>query len=118
MAETLQSKPKNPTWPRAEAVIGISCAVLVLLYAFQRLGTSVLGHLFAPIILLWFLAIFCVGVFNIATWYPGARYMPLFQCLFPALVPRHLLRGRLQHRHLVPWCAPTPFSTCKLCIPA
>ena len=56
----------------AEAVIGISCAVLVLLYTFQRLGTSILGHLFAPIILLWFLAIFCVGVFNIVTWYPGA----------------------------------------------
>ena len=56
--------------------MGISCAVLVLLYAFQRLGTSILGHLFAPIILLWFLAIFCVGVFNIATWNPGARVAP------------------------------------------
>ena len=56
---------------RAEAVIGISCAVLVTLYAFQRLGTSRLGILFAPVILLWFAAIFCVGIYNIVTWRPG-----------------------------------------------
>ena len=57
---------------RADAVIGISCAVLVLLYTFQRLGTSRLGILFAPVILLWFFSIFCVGIYNIITWRPGA----------------------------------------------
>lgn len=55
----------------ADAVIGISCAVLVLLYFFQRLGTSKLGHFFAPMILLWFFSNFCIGIYNIVTWRPG-----------------------------------------------
>ena len=57
----------------ADAVIGISCAVLVLLYVFQRLGTSKLGVVFAPVILLWFFSNFCIGIYNIVVWYPGVH---------------------------------------------
>ena len=52
-------------------MIGISCAILVLLFTFQRLGTSKLGHCFAPVILLWFFANFCIGIYNIVKWRPG-----------------------------------------------
>lgn len=70
----------------ADAVIGISCAVLVLLYIFQRLGTSKLGVAFAPVILLWFFSNFCVGIYNIVTWYPGAPSpSPSSYQLHPAL---------------------------------
>lgn len=61
----------NAALSAAAGVIGISCAVLVLLFFFQRLGTSKLGHMFAPIILLWFLANFCIGIYNIVRWHPG-----------------------------------------------
>ncbi|BDA46994.1 Potassium transporter 5 [Coccomyxa sp. Obi] len=64
------------------AVMGISCAVLVLLYVFQRLGTSKLGVAFAPVILLWFFSNFCVGIYNIVTWYPA---------IFKALSPHYLI---------------------------
>ncbi len=58
----------------AAGVIGVSCAILILLFVFQRLGTSKLGHLFAPIILLWFFANFCIGIYNIIVWHPGAFF--------------------------------------------
>ncbi|EIE21883.1 potassium transporter [Coccomyxa subellipsoidea C-169] len=64
------------------AVIGISCAVLVLLYVFQRLGTSKLGVVFAPVILLWFFSNFCIGIYNIVVWYPG---------IFKALSPHYMI---------------------------
>lgn len=56
----------------------MSCAILILLFVFQRLGTSKLGHLFAPVILLWFFANFCIGIYNIVIWHPG--------------MPSHLMR--------------------------
>ena len=70
-------------------MIGVSCAILILLFFFQRLGTSKLGHCFAPIIILWFFANFCVGIYNIVTWHPGestfspgavSAYSPLMHC--------------------------------------
>jgi hypothetical protein len=64
----------------AGAVIGISCAVVVLLYFFQRLGTSKLGHFFAPVILVWFFANFCIGIYNIVVWYPGMCACPTKPC--------------------------------------
>ncbi|KAK9918504.1 hypothetical protein WJX75_004557 [Coccomyxa subellipsoidea] len=64
------------------AVIGISCAVLVLLYVFQRLGTSKLGVVFAPVILLWFFSNFCIGIYNIVVWYPA---------IFKALSPHYMI---------------------------
>lgn len=55
----------------AAGVIGISCAILILLFIFQRLGTSKLGHCFAPVIILWFVANFIIGIYNIVKWHPG-----------------------------------------------
>ena len=52
----------------------MSCAILILLFVFQRLGTSKLGHLFAPVILLWFFANFCIGIYNIIVWHPGMPF--------------------------------------------
>ena len=58
----------NPIYPcRAGAVVGISCAVLVLIFDFQRLGTSKIGFSYAPILLLWFTCNAAVGCYNIAT---------------------------------------------------
>ncbi|KAM3395916.1 hypothetical protein P3S68_004922 [Capsicum galapagoense] len=49
----------------AEGVIWISIAILVLLFAAQRLGTDKVGCIFGPIICLWFALI---GVLASTTW--------------------------------------------------
>jgi KUP system potassium uptake protein len=51
--------------------VGVTCAILVLLFAFQRFGTSKVGFAFAPIVLLWFAANVMVNLYNIIVYYPG-----------------------------------------------
>lgn len=55
----------------AGAVVGISCAVLILIFMFQRLGTSRIGFSYAPILLLWFTCNAAIGCYNIAAKYPA-----------------------------------------------
>lgn len=50
----------------ADAVAGISCAILLALFSIQRFGTSRLGMAFSPVLLLWFLGNAAIGVYNIA----------------------------------------------------
>jgi KUP system potassium uptake protein len=47
-------------------VVPISAAILVVLFMIQKHGTAVVGMLFGPICVVWFLAIGAVGVWNIA----------------------------------------------------
>ena len=69
-------------------VLPLTVLVLVGLFALQRLGTAVVGALFGPVCLLWFLALGAVGIWNI--WLnPG---------VLAALDPRHALRLRHQPR--------------------
>jgi KUP system potassium uptake protein len=46
-------------------VVPVAVVVLVLLFLFQRHGTAVVGKLFGPICLLWFLALGSIGIVNI-----------------------------------------------------
>jgi KUP system potassium uptake protein len=48
------------------AIIGISCAVLVVLFAVQPFGTSKVASSFAPIVIIWLLFNFCTGIYNLA----------------------------------------------------
>ena len=50
--------------------MGVSAAILFLLFLGQRLGASKIGFLFSPILILWFIVNSAVGVYNIA------KYMP------------------------------------------
>jgi len=52
-------------------VVGISCAVLVVLYVFQWVGTNHLGWLFSPIVVAWLLFNTIIGIYNIVHWHPG-----------------------------------------------
>jgi KUP system potassium uptake protein len=51
-------------------VVPIAVIVIVALFAFQSRGTAVVGRLFGPVTLAWFLAIGAAGVYGIAQ-YPG-----------------------------------------------
>ncbi|OVA17336.1 potassium transporter [Macleaya cordata] len=49
----------------SDAVVGISVAILILLFSAQRFGTDKVGSAFAPIILLWFTFISGIGLYNL-----------------------------------------------------
>ncbi|PSR74851.1 potassium transporter-domain-containing protein [Coniella lustricola] len=47
-------------------IIGVSCAILVILFALQPFGTSKLGTGFAPIVVVWLLFNLVSGIYNLA----------------------------------------------------
>ena len=50
----------------ADAIAGVSCAVLLALFFVQRFGTGRLGTAFSPVLILWFLSNGAIGIYNIA----------------------------------------------------
>ncbi len=46
-------------------VIPITCVILFLLFSFQKYGTSKIGVVFGPVMLLWFLTLAILGLVNI-----------------------------------------------------
>ncbi|MDZ4098095.1 MAG: KUP/HAK/KT family potassium transporter, partial [Methylophilaceae bacterium] len=48
-----------------EYIIPISIGILVVLFSFQRYGTSTVGTLFGPVIMIWFTVLGVVGIANI-----------------------------------------------------
>lgn len=50
----------------ADAIAGISCAVLLALFLVQRYGTGRIGTAFSPVLILWFLSNAAIGIYNIA----------------------------------------------------
>jgi len=53
-----------------DVVAGISVAVLIVLFLVQRFGTDHVSYAFSPFILLWFLFIAGIGVFNLFKYDP------------------------------------------------
>jgi KUP system potassium uptake protein len=49
------------------AVIPITVVIIIVLFLFQRLGTSAVGRLFGPVMAVWFLVLAGMGVRGIAT---------------------------------------------------
>jgi KUP system potassium uptake protein len=41
--------------------VGITCAILVVLFAFQRFGTQKISFIFSPVVMLWLLANCMIG---------------------------------------------------------
>ncbi|GFY88073.1 high affinity K+ transporter 5 [Actinidia rufa] len=48
-----------------DAVVGVSVAILIILFSIQRFGTDNVGYSFAPIIVLWFSFISGIGLYNL-----------------------------------------------------
>lgn len=48
-----------------DAVVGISIAILVILFSAQRFGSDRVGYTFAPIIVVWFTFIGGIGFYNL-----------------------------------------------------
>jgi KUP system potassium uptake protein len=58
---------KIPNFPQA-AVTGISEAILILLFLIQPFGTTKIAVFFAPIVTIWLLFNFSIGLYNIITY--------------------------------------------------
>ncbi|TVY78242.1 Potassium transporter [Lachnellula suecica] len=47
-------------------IIGVTCTILVLLFAIQPFGTHKIASTFAPIVMIWLLFNMCCGIYNLA----------------------------------------------------
>ncbi|KAF4973878.1 hypothetical protein FZEAL_9167 [Fusarium zealandicum] len=47
------------------AIVGITCAILILLFLLQPIGTSKIGTSFAPIVVVWLLYNLSIGIYNL-----------------------------------------------------
>ena len=56
---------KEPLGLEQPAAVGITAAILVGLFAFQRFGTERVGQVFGPVMILWFTTLATLGVWNI-----------------------------------------------------
>src|SRR6516162_11702845 len=53
--------------PRLEpAVVPLTCAILVALFAVQRLGTGSIGKVFGPVMVVWFTTLAALGLYHLA----------------------------------------------------
>ena len=83
-------------------VVPIAAGILVALFLFQRRGTQRIGAIFGPVMLVWFITIFALGVAGIAR-YPGALL---------ALNPIHIARFFAHHGPAGIWI----FGAIVLCV--
>lgn len=74
----------------ADAVIPITCFILVCLFALQHYGTHRVGFLFAPIVLAWLLCISTLGLYNIFKWNPH-----VYKALSPYYMFKFLKKTRI-----------------------
>ncbi|CEQ41632.1 SPOSA6832_03369 [Sporobolomyces salmonicolor] len=70
-----------------KSVVGISCAILVLLFLLQMVGTKRVGNVFAPIIFIWLGTIGISGIINV-THHPGIFRGGLASSLLTLLTQR------------------------------
>ncbi|KAF3641281.1 Potassium transporter 4 [Capsicum annuum] len=51
-------------------VLVLSCLIMIGLFALQHFGTHRVGFLFAPVVIIWLITIFGIGLYNIIFWNP------------------------------------------------
>lgn len=61
-------------------VLLLACVILVGLFALQHFGTHRVAFIFAPVVIIWLLSIFCIGLYNTIHWNPKIvrAFSPLF----------------------------------------
>ncbi|XP_047330306.1 potassium transporter 10-like [Impatiens glandulifera] len=71
-----------------DVVITVAVVILVALFSMQHYGTDKVGWLFAPIVLVWFISIGGIGIYNI--WKYGSSVLRAFS---PVYIYRYFKRG-------------------------
>ena len=67
----------------------VSAAILVLLIPLQQFGTHHIGFMFSSILLIWFISIPCVGVYNILAHFPA-----VFKAISPHYIFEYFIRNQ------------------------
>ena len=62
--EGLKELPNAPTWIE-QAILPITLAILLLLFAVQQFGTGSIGKFFGPLMIAWFLLLAAMGLYQI-----------------------------------------------------
>lgn len=75
----------------ADVVVLVAVFILVGLFSMQHYGTDKVGWLFAPIVLLWFLMIGGIGIYNIYTYDSS-----VLRAFSPVYIYRYFKRGKLK----------------------
>lgn len=57
-------------FPFVGEVLLLPCAILIGLFALQHSGTHRVAFMFAPIVIVWLISIFVIGLYNIIYWNP------------------------------------------------
>ncbi|XP_057965494.1 potassium transporter 5-like [Malania oleifera] len=74
-----------------ENIVWISVAILVILFSIQRFGTDKVGYSFAPIILIWFIMIGGIGIYNFVKFDPSVK-----KALNPLCIIEYFKRNKKQ----------------------
>ncbi|KAG8087964.1 hypothetical protein GUJ93_ZPchr0010g7724 [Zizania palustris] len=82
----IQSRSSNIT--QAHVVL-LSVIILVLLFLFQKYGTSKVSFTFSPIMLLWFIFVASIGLYNIVKYYP-----PVLKAVSPHYIIIYFIRNK------------------------
>ncbi|KAK9835990.1 hypothetical protein WJX81_004040 [Elliptochloris bilobata] len=61
-----------------DVVVGVSIAIIVILFCVQSYGTGRVGPSFSPIVILWFIFNIITAIYNMATYYPA-----IWKCINP-----------------------------------
>ena len=76
-------------------VVPLTLLILVLLFCSERFGTASISGLFSPIMLLWFLALFTLGLYNLVT-SPSALTLSILGTVSPHYAVLFLYRHGVQ----------------------
>ena len=79
----------------SELVVPLSLLVLGLLFLAERFGTAGISQLFSPVMLLWFLSLFALGLYNLAT-APTALTLSILGSLSPQYAAMFFYRHGVQ----------------------
>lgn len=63
-------------------IVLLACIILVGLFALQQYGTHKVAFVFAPIVIIWLVSIFSIGLYNIIKWNPK---------IYRALSPHYII---------------------------
>ncbi|KAI9789301.1 MAG: hypothetical protein M1835_001747 [Candelina submexicana] len=72
-------------------IVGVTCAILVLLFLLQPLGTSKVATAFAPIVILWLMFNFAFGIYNLAV-----HDHTVLKAFSPYFAGHYLIRNKME----------------------
>lgn len=84
------------TYRVADYVVYIAVVLFIILFSFQRCGTSKVSSSFSPIMVLWYVTNVSIGIYNIITYHP-----PILKGISPHYIFKFFLRDGKTAWHLL-----------------